>query len=125
MSPETDPNLSLIGRLLAIAKGAPYNQADQTQFDLNTVLLAIRLARWFLTFGAAFFALFGMFMAVYGYFTAYGNQAKIDKAKKTITWVIIGTVVVILSNVILYTIEKHVINGPNVPIDNSLGPLFP
>lgn len=36
-----------------------------------------------------------------GYFTAFGNEEKANKAKTTITWAIIGIVVIFLSKIII------------------------
>lgn len=42
-----------------------------------------------------------LIIGAYGYFTAFGNEEKANKAKTTITWAIIGVVVIVLAKVII------------------------
>lgn len=46
---------------------------------------------------AAFVVGFFLFWSIFKYFTAYGDPAKLEAAKKSLTWTIIGAVVVALA----------------------------
>lgn len=50
---------------------------------------------------AAFIVGAFFFYGVAKYFTAYGDEAKAESAKKTITWAVIGALVVLLSFAII------------------------
>ena len=50
-------------------------------------------------------------IGAYQYFTAYGDEAKATKAKTTITWAVIGVVVIILAKVIVTTIWSFIASG--------------
>lgn len=51
---------------------------------------------------AVIFLLVGAFW----YFTAFGNEEKANKGKTTIMWAIIGIAVILLSQVIVYTLRN-------------------
>lgn len=55
--------------------------------------------------------LIAVIFLIYGavqYFTAFGNEEKATKAKNTITWAIIGIVVIILARVIVAQVMTFV-----------------
>lgn len=51
---------------------------------------------------AVIFVLIGAFW----YLTAYGNEEKANKGKTTVTWALIGVVVIILAEVIITTFQN-------------------
>ncbi|HEY4524635.1 MAG TPA: pilin [Patescibacteria group bacterium] len=53
-----------------------------------------------------------LIIGAYGYFTAFGNEERANKAKTTITWAIIGVVVIILSMVIINEVWNLVATTP-------------
>ena len=70
------------------------------QLILNVTQLATALA-----------GVITVIMIIWGafqYFTAYGNEEKAQSGKKIITWAIIGLVVIILANVIIFEIKSLV-----------------
>ena len=70
------------------------------QLILNVTQLATALAGGI----AVIMIIWGAFQ----YFTAYGNEEKAQSGKKIITWAIIGLVVIILANVIIFEIKSLV-----------------
>lgn len=50
--------------------------------------------------------------AGFQYFTAYGNEEKAQKAKTTITWAIVGLVVIILAKLIVMEIWGLITSEP-------------
>lgn len=60
-------------------------------------------------------AMIFLILGAYGYFTAFGNEERANKAKLTITWAIVGIVIIILSSVIINEIIKLLTNTP-VPL---------
>ncbi len=97
------------------------NGADPTNFDTNTIVNAITFLRNMLVGVAAIYALVFLILATFQFFTAYGNEEKISKAKKSIVSVIIGIVLVILSQVIAYEVYIRVIGAPPPPTVNQTG----
>lgn len=57
-------------------------------------------------------AIIYLIVGAIGYFTAYGNEEKANKAKTTITWAIIGVVVIILAKVIITEVWNKVTGTP-------------
>jgi hypothetical protein len=53
-------------------------------------------------------------LGAYNYFTAFGNDEKAGQAKKTITWAIVGLVVIILCRLILNEVWRFV-SGSDAP----------
>lgn len=53
-------------------------------------------------------AILYLITGAYWYFTAFGSEEKATKAKTTITWAVIGVVVIILSKVIVNEIWSFV-----------------
>ena len=97
--PKTDPQTWRID---------PSNPSqDIVYLTLNNVLvIALDLAG----IVATIYILIGAF----NYFTAFGNEEKAETAKKTLTWAIIGLIVIILSAVIVNEIFKFL--GVATPI---------
>ncbi|MFA6493385.1 MAG: pilin [Patescibacteria group bacterium] len=60
-------------------------------------------------------AMIYLIIGAYGYFTAFGNEERANKAKTTITWAIVGLVVIILARVIVSQVVKLLTNA-TVPI---------
>lgn len=88
-------------KVLAITilpSGGIQNVNDVNQMIKNTTDIALSVAG----------AVAGIFILIGGfeYLTAYGDQAKADSGKKTLTWAISGLVLVILSKVIVMTLWK-------------------
>lgn len=90
--------------------------ADPTNFTPNTVTHVLMVVQIALLGMAAFEGFLGLTMAAFQYFTAYGDEAKATAAKKTLYYVIIGMVVIILSSVLVYEVRRFVTgsNPPNV-----------
>jgi len=66
-----------------------------------------------------------VFYGSYQYFTAYGNEAKAESAKKTITFAIVGFIIAILAfSISTYTqriiIKKEYENGVAVPVEETI-----
>lgn len=62
---------------------------------------------------------------VYGgilYITAYGNEEKATKGKNTITWSIIGAIVIILAFVIVRFVSITLLGAPAGEVNPSLKP---
>jgi len=84
-----------------------YGGADA---NLNAVMEIINKSINILIDFSGIVALIMVFYATIIYVTSYGDDAKIETAKKTLTWAIIGLVVVAFSKLILYLIGKEVFN---------------
>ena len=104
------------------------NSQDPTTFDLDTVLKGLTFVRNQMVLFAAVYAIFGMIIVGWQYFTAYGDEAKAGQAKKTLTWILIGMVIVIFSEIMIYEAQRVVLNANNPTLDeinnvtNPLGP---
>lgn len=57
-------------------------------------------------------AMIYIIIGAYGYFTAFGNEERANKAKMTITWAVVGIIVIILSKVAVNEIIKLLTNTP-------------
>lgn len=99
--------------------------ADPTNFTPNTVVSTLKLIQKFLIYLAAFESVVGLSLAGFQYFTAYGDEAKAGQAKKTMYWVLIGAIVIILANVIVYETERIVIGAEPPPVDQLTEPFGP
>jgi len=91
-------NSSFLGTILP-----PGNSADWTIDDIPTMIsniikLALALAGGI----AVIFILIGAFQ----YFTAFGNEEKATKGKTTVTYAIIGVVVILLAELIVYLVRN-------------------
>ena len=64
--------------------------------DITNLLLAL----------AAGLAIIMIIYGAYQYLTAYGNEEQAEKGKKTIMWVIIGLVVIIIAKLIINSINQ-------------------
>ncbi len=115
---------SFIQIILDKARQANPSIRDQTDFDLGTVVVLLDYLRTFLVGIAAFNAIMGTLLVGYQYFTAFGDEAKAAAAKKTLYWIIIGMIVIIMSEVIVYEMERVVIgtNSQPVPIQQTTSP---
>jgi uncharacterized membrane protein YidH (DUF202 family) len=92
-----------------ISKLLPFTNSDTAAnaqlSDVQTLIanitsLALGLA------GAV--AVIYLIIGAINYFTAFGNEEKATKAKTTITWAIIGVVVIVLSTVIVNEITNFI-----------------
>lgn len=71
-------------------------------------------------------ALLYIIIGAYGYLTAFGSEEKATNGKKTITWALVGFVVIILAEVIVSQIWSRVTNDPLLnPSNNSSSPPAP
>lgn len=95
-----------------------------TEFTPNTITHVLMIVQIALTALAAFEGFVGLGMAAFQYFTAFGDEAKATQAKKTLTWVIVGMVVIVLSSVMVYEVRR-LVTGSNPPDINfpQLGPV--
>lgn len=71
---------------------------------------------------AGLVAVIYLVIGAFQYFTAYGDESKAESAKKTITWAIIGLVVIILARVAVGELFRF-FGGitPGIPV----GPITP
>jgi hypothetical protein len=98
---------------------------DPTTFSLKTVETVVTNLRFSLIAFAAFEAIIGLLLVAMNYFTAYGDEAKAQKAKTRILWIVVGTIVVILSEVLLYEVFNYFVPAyeNQVPqIEDSINP---
>lgn len=79
-----------------------YKISDVQKLISNVTDLALLLAGGI--------AMIYLIIGAYGYFTAFGNEERASKAKTTITWAIIGVVVIILAKVIIAEVW-HLVTG--------------
>lgn len=84
---------------------------DPTTFDLETVAHVLEYVRNVLVALAAAEAIFSMIAVAWKYVTAYGDEAKAADAKKTLYWAIVGMIIIIFSEVIVYEAERVVIDA--------------
>lgn len=84
--------------------GADYTPDSVSDTLGNIVELALVIAGGI----AVIYILVGAFY----YLTAYGNEEKANQGKKTITWAIVGLVVILLSRVIIATVWSAVSSNP-------------
>ncbi len=87
----------------------PKDPSQNTLADID--ILIGRVGQLALTLTAAIAVIY-IIIGAYSYFTAFGNEEKAQNAKKTVTWAIIGLVVIILAKVIISEIWKFVTNEP-------------
>lgn len=57
-------------------------------------------------------AMIYIIIGAYGYFTAFGNEEKVNKAKTTILWAIVGVIVIILAKVLISEVWSVVTTTP-------------
>jgi len=95
---------------------------DPTQLKLDSITNFISNVQNILYALAAGYTIVGLILASYQYLTSFGDDAKATKAKNTIKWVVIGVVIIILSKVIIYEIQLHVVNAPPNPSIPPSGP---
>lgn len=75
-------------------------------WNLNTVLeLLNNIKTIALALGGGIAVIF-LLIGAFWYFTAFGNEEKANKGKTTIMWAIIGIAVILLSQVIVYTLRN-------------------
>jgi len=106
--------------LLALATAAPAFAAegqglttivaDDNQLEIGTVLANI--TTWVLGFSAAVAVLF-LIVGGLQYITASGNQKRIDAAKATLLYAVIGLVVILLAFVIVGFLRVNLTNVVN------------
>ncbi len=97
---------------------------DPTNFDLCTITYTLDIIRSLIIATAAFEAIVGLALTAYMYFTAFGDEAKAQKAKQRIYWIVIGMIIILLSEIIIYEIQRFVQGAPPAPIDNVANPLL-
>lgn len=93
------------------------NGQDPTNFNLQTIKHTLDLVQGGLVSMAAFEGFLGIILAGYQYFTAFGDETKAASAKKTIYWAIIGMIIIILSQVLVYEVKRFVV-GAEPPAAN-------
>ncbi|MFA6082438.1 MAG: hypothetical protein WC773_03435 [Patescibacteria group bacterium] len=98
---------------------------DPTSLTLSDVQNILDYARTLLIWIGAVSAFVGLIMASITYFTAYGNEAKAETAKKRILYIFIGMIIIILANVIIYEVLRFIMPASNInPIPvNVVSPL--
>jgi amino acid transporter len=67
---------------------------------------------WFLGFAGAF-AVLAVVYAGFMYITSAGNSDQAEKAKKNLTWAIIGVILVALSSFIVFLVQDVLTNPPH------------
>ncbi len=83
---------------MKIAQILPSNPEAYTPETIRIVIAnVIQLA----TTIAGGIAIIFLIWAGFQYFTAYGNEEKANKAKITITWAIVGLIIIILAKIIV------------------------
>ncbi len=92
-------------RILPTGDPATWSLSNISELIRNVSDLALLLAGGI--------AVIYIIIGAYGYLTAFGNEEKVNKAKITITWAIVGVVVIILAKVIVT--EVFNILTPNPP----------
>jgi uncharacterized membrane protein YidH (DUF202 family) len=81
-------------------------------YDINSIkALITNIGQMALTIVGGI-AIIYIILGGYQYFTAFGNEEKATKAKTTITWAIVGIVVIILAKVILMEVWSILTNTP-------------
>lgn len=85
-----------LAQILPTTSPEAYTIEDIKILIANVISLALTIAGGI--------AIILLIWAGFQYFTAYGNEEKATKAKTTITWVIIGLVVIILAKIIIQEI---------------------
>lgn len=102
---------------MKIAALLPSNPEQyQLSQDLNKDPVAQLIASFVqiaLTVGGAIAVIY-IIIGAYQYFTAFGSEEKATKAKTTITWAVIGVVVIILSKVVVIEVWNF-ISGSGAP----------
>jgi TRAP-type C4-dicarboxylate transport system permease small subunit len=73
---------------------------------------AQQLLGWFLGFAGAF-AVIAVVWAGFMYITSGGNSEQAEKAKKNLTWAIIGVVLVAFSSAIVFFVNDVLNNVPH------------
>jgi len=82
------------------------DQTDPECKDLGVILCIIeRVINFLLALGGALTFIMIIYTAII-YLTSYGDESKIEMAKKTLIWSVIGVIVIILSRVILKIISN-------------------
>lgn len=84
---------------------------DRSTYGLEDIKTMIASAIQIAMTLAGTIAVIYIIIGAYQYFTAYGDEAKATKAKTTITWAVIGVVVIILSKVIVTEIWTFIAAG--------------
>ncbi len=77
--------------------------------DINTLMQNVTSLALLLAGGIAVIYLI---IGAFGYFTAFGNEEKANKAKLTITWAVVGVILIILSKVIISEVWNLVSTTP-------------
>jgi hypothetical protein len=90
--------------------------ADRNLGDIETLIT--RIGNLMLSIAGGI-AIIYIIIGAYHYFFAFGSEERATAAKKTITWAIVGLVVIILSKVILTTVWNFIVDpaDPNAAIN--------
>jgi len=94
-----------------------FNNPDPTQFCLDSVTYILDKLHQVLVSVVAWEALIALLMTAYAYLTAFGDPAKAEGAKKRITWIVVGVVIVILSEIIIYEVRRLAYTGIEPPVE--------
>lgn len=89
--------------------------ADPTKLGIDDVYGFIGTMQGLLLALAAGYAAVGLILAGYQYLTSFGDDAKATKAKNTFKWVVIGVIIIIVSKLIIYEVQLHVVDAPAQP----------
>jgi hypothetical protein len=88
---------------------------DGSSWTINNVRDVINQGTTMLLGIAGVVASIYIIIGAFQYLTAYGSEEKAESGKKTLTWAIIGLVVVILSSVIVNNVWR-LFSGGNRPL---------
>lgn len=94
----------------------PIQQGIPVLLDLAATLLL-----WF----AGFAFLIGILISVFNYMTSFGDESKAKKGKESLKWTLIGSVVVILSSILISAISESLLapsdgTSTNILRDNGI-----
>ena len=84
---------------------------DRSTYGLEDIKTMIASAVQIALTLAGTIAIIYIVIGAYQYFTAYGDEAKATKAKTTITWAVVGVIVIVLSKVIITEIWSFISAG--------------
>ena len=77
---------------------------DPSRYNLDSVTLLIKNATEILILMAGTTAAIFIVIGAFNYLTAFGSEEKAEEGKKTLTWAIIGLVLVIVSQLLVGTL---------------------
>jgi len=79
---------------------------DPSTWNLDTISVVIANAVKIASELGSGIAVILILIGAFYYFTAFGNEEKAQKGKTIVMWAIIGIIVILLANVIIYTVTS-------------------